>query len=165
MSFFTTTLRVFSRQLHICLFALLALTSLGAYAAGGGSSGPAIVNGHPNYFTMKPVFVVNILDGDDLRFMQVAIDLMSMDAASIQAVQDHQAPIRHELLMLFAHRDITEVLGMQQREDLRKQALVRIQETLKKYANIDSAGKAKTEEGEEYLTGIQEVLFTSYVIQ
>ena len=162
--FTTSILRLFCRHLRSTAFVLLALTSISVHAAGGGG-GPTFTNGQPNYFTMKPVFVVNILDGDDLRFMQIAIDLMSMDVAAINAVQQHEAPIRHELLMLFAHRDITEVIGAQQREQLRQQALSRIQETLKKYADIDSVSKDKTEEGAEYPTGIQEVLFTNYVIQ
>ena len=161
--FITTARHLLCHRFRMTAFVLLTLTSIGAHAAG--SSGPTFTNGKPNYFSMNPVFTVNILDGDDMRFMQIAIDLMSMDIEAINATQEHEAPIRHELLMLFAHRDITEVVGVQQREKLRQEALTRIQETLKKYAGIDSVGKDKTEEGQEYPTGIQEVLFTNYVIQ
>ena len=97
--------------------------------------------------------------------MQIKISLMSMDADAIAAVEKHMAPIRHELLMIFTHRDISEVMGIQAREALRQQALTSVQEVLMKHAEIDSAGKNTTEEGTEYPTGVQELLFTSFVIQ
>ncbi len=146
------------------LFIALALSSVNVIAGGGGG-GPSITDGAANYYTIEPAIVVNILDGNDLRFMQIAIDVMSMDSEAINAMQDHQAPIRHELIMLFAHRDISEVLGLQQREQLRQEALSRIQEALVKYADIESSAKGETEEGKKYPLGIQEVLFTNFVIQ
>jgi len=151
------------QKLGKILLLSLMLSSTTSYAAG--SSGPVITNGKANYFTLEPAFVVNIIDGSSMRFMQLAIDLMSMDSLAIQAVQDHRAPIRHELLMMFAHRDIAEVMGLKQREKLRQEALEKIQETLAKYAEIDSSGTAETEEGLKYPTGVQEVLFTNFVIQ
>ncbi len=163
-SFQTPRSSHFFQQFSKLLTLILMLTCSTSYAAGGGSA-PAITDGKANYFTLEPAFVVNILDGRKTRFMQLALDLMSMDSLAIQAVQDHRAPIRHELLMLFAHRDISEVIGLQQREKLRKEALEKIQATLSKYADIDSSGTAETEDGHNYPTGIQEVLFTNFVIQ
>ena len=153
------------QQLSKIVFLALMLVSTSSFASGGGGGSASITDGKANYFTLEPAFVVNILDGQNMRFMQLALDLMSMDSKAIEAVQDHRAPIRHELLMLFTHRKISEVIGLQQREKLRKEALELIQVTLAKYADIDSNGKAETEDGHKYPTGIQEVLFTNFVIQ
>ena len=153
------------QQLSKTLALALMLISSTSFASGGGGGSAAITDGKANYFTLEPAFVVNIMDGRNMRFMQLAMDLMSMDSEAIQAIQDHRAPIRHELLMMLAHRDISEVMGLQQREKLRKEALELIQATLAKYADIDSNGKAETEDGHKYKAGIQEVLFTNFVIQ
>ncbi len=155
----------FFQHLSKALILTLSLVSSASYASGGGGGGADISDGKANYFTLEPAFVVNILDGQNMRFMQLALDLMSMDSKAIEAVQDHRAPIRHELLMLFTHRNMSEVIGLQQREKLRKEALELIQATLTKYADINSNGKAETEDGHKYKTGIQEVLFTNFVIQ
>ena len=56
-------------------------------------------------------------------------------------------------------------MGIQAREGLRQEALQKVQAVLMKHAEIDSAGKNTTEEGTEYPTGVQELLFTSFVIQ
>lgn len=153
---------VLNAQPRILLFFLL-LASSTAHAVGGG--GAAIENGKTNYFTIEPAFVVNVLDGRQLRFLQVAVDIVSMDSNAIEALQDHRAPIRHELLMLFAHRELAEVMGLQQREELRQAALQRIQEALLKYADIKPDATAKDKDGNKYPTGVQDVLFTSFVIQ
>jgi len=151
-------------KISIALALVFTLSSPTIHASGGGSSS-GITDGQANYFTLEPAFVANIIDGRKLRYMQVGLDLMSMDSHAIQAVQDHHAPIRHELLMLFTHLEISDVMGMQQREHLRQEALKRIQDTLLKYAGINSKDKVATDDGKKYRTGIQEVLFTSFVIQ
>lgn len=145
-----------------CAVLLMAL-AFSANAAGGG--GPVYTSGQANYYEMKAPFTVNILDKKRMRFMQIKISLMSMDADAIAAVEKHMAPIRHELLMMFTHRDISEVMGIQAREGLRQEALQKVQAVLMKHAEIDSAGKNTTEEGTAYPTGVQELLFTSFVIQ
>ncbi len=151
---------ILNAQPRMLLFFLL-LTSSTAHAVGGAT----IENGKTNYFTIEPAFVVNVVDGRQLRFLQVAVDIVSMDSNTIEAVQDHRAPIRHELLMLFAHRELAEVMGLRQREELRQAALQRIQEALLKYADIKPDATAKDKDGNKYPTGIQDVLFTSFVIQ
>jgi len=143
---------------------MIALTFT-ANASSGGGEGNSYVAGHANYYDINPPFTVNVLDKDRLRFMQITVNLMAMDADTIPAVEKHMAPIRHELIMLFAHRDISEVMGIQAREELRKQALERVRHVLEQRAHIDSNGQGTTEDGKTYLTGVQELLFTSFVIQ
>lgn len=138
------------RLLHKISIALiifvLALASSAIHASeeGGGSTG--VIDGEVNYVPLEPAFVVNILDGNNMRFMQLELNLMSIDSHAIQAVQEHHAPISHELLMLFAHRDLSEALGLEQRELLRKEALKRIQDVLIQYAGISSKDQATIED-------------------
>ena len=134
---------------HIIKFCLsqlllfLILLSPTAHAASEEGGGKSIENGKTNYVALEPAFVVNVLDGTNIRFMQVQLDVVSEDSAAIEALQDHHAPIRNNLLLLLADRDISEVLGLQQREKLRRAALKEIQQTLLKYADIKSDGSAK----------------------
>lgn len=163
---YKTRNRVLKRVHRGALAIALALACGAAQAVSSGGSGDGgIQDGKVNYHTIEPAFVVNIIDGNLLRFMQVAVDIVSMDSEAIAAIEDHRAPIRHELLMLFAHRHISEVLGPQQRQQLRRQALERIQATLAEYADIPSNAKQQDAEGNNYPTGVQDVLFTNFVIQ
>lgn len=146
-------------------FAILIIAMAFTANAAGGGGGSSYTSGKANYFELPAPFTVNILDKRRMRFMQISINLMSMDADAIAAVQTHMAPIRHELLMLFTHRDISEVMGIQAREALRSEALQKVQGILTNLAHIDSKGEHTTEEGTKYLTGVQELLFTSFVIQ
>ena len=160
----TTKLR---HALHIIPLLLAALCASNTYASEGGEGGGSnsAVTGKVNYFPIAPVFVVNIRDKNTLRFMQVGVDLMTMDADVVSAVQKNIAPIRHELLMLFSSRDIDEVLGTQAREKLRQEALVKVQEVLEHYADISTTKKVKGEDGKEVPSSVQQVLFTSFVVQ
>lgn len=153
---------------HLVLVLLLALLASGTVHAsgggGGGGSGSA-TTGQVNYFPMEPAFVVNVRDNNYMRFMQVGINLMTMDAEVVAAVQKHMAPIRHELVMLFSSRDINEVRAIETREKMRQEALAKIQSVLEHYAGISPSKKVAGADGKEVPSSVQEVLFTSFVIQ
>lgn len=153
---------------RLALLLLAALCSGGAGASSGGGEGggsASVATGKVNYFPITPAFVVNIQDNNSLRFMQIGINLMTMDAEVVAAVQKHMAPLRHELVMLFSSRDISEVLSTEAREKMRQEALTKIQGVLERYADIPASKKVKSEDGKEHPSSVQEVLFTSFVIQ
>jgi flagellar FliL protein len=166
MKFSARPARRHKTRLALLLLAALCSGNLSANSGGGegGGSGGG-TTGKVNYLPLEPAFVVNIQDNNSLRFMQVGIDLMTMDAEVVAAVQKHIAPIRHELLMLFSSRDISEVLTTEAREKLRQEALTKIQGVLEHYADISASKKVKGEDGKEFPSSVQEVLFTSFVIQ
>lgn len=162
----SSTIRPLRHKTRLALLLITALASGAAFASGGGGeSGGGVATGKVNYFPIDPAFVVNIQDNDSLRFMQIGLNLMTMDAEVVEAVKKHMAPIRHELVMLFSSRDINEVLTAQAREKLRQEALVKIQGVLEHYADIPATKKVKSEDGKEHPSSVQEVLFTSFVIQ
>lgn len=163
-----TTIRHPRHTTRLALLLLTALASGASFASGGGGEGGGgggVATGKVNYFPIDPAFVVNIQDNNSLRFMQIGLNLMTMDAEVVEAVKKHMAPIRHELVMLFSSRDINEVLTAQAREKLRQEALVKIQGVLEHYADIPVTKKVKSEDGKEHPSSVQEVLFTSFVIQ
>ena len=166
MKFLARPVISLQRRFYLCLWVMFCASS--AFASGGGGGGGArggAVTGKVNYLPLEPAFVVNIQDERSLRFMQLSLNLMTMDAEVVAAVKKHMAPIRHELLMLFSSRDINEVLTVQARENLRKEALAKVQFVLEKYAHISASHKAKDAEGKEFPSSVQEVLFTSFVVQ
>lgn len=144
---------------------LLLLWISSVSASGGGSSGPAYVTGKHNYFAMTPAFVVNLRDGDMLRFMQVTIQMMSFDAAVIEALQQHNAPLRHEILLLLSEQDASAMYKPQQRIKVQKEALSVAQAVLDKYAGIGPNDTAQDLEGKKHPSSIQELYFTDLVIQ
>ncbi len=152
------------RATQLVLLLMAAFCTNNVFAAGGGGASAA-TTGKVNYFPIEPAFVVNIQDNRSIRFMQIGVNLMTMDAEVVTAVQKHMAPIRHELIMLFSSRELSEVMSPPAREVLRQEALLKIQEVLGKYADISISKKAKDPEGKEHPSSVQEVLFTSFVIQ
>jgi flagellar FliL protein len=162
----TTPQRHHKTRLALLLLAALCSGGAAAVSSGGEGGGSAsVATGKVNYFPIAPAFVVNIQDNNSLRFMQIGINLMTMDAEVVAAVQKHMAPLRHELVMLFSSRDISEVLSTEAREKMRQEALVKIQGVLERYADIPVSKKVKGEDGKEHPSSVQEVLFTSFVIQ
>jgi len=140
----------------------LAVSNANAAATGGGS----FEAGKANYFNIDKPFVVNIRDGaGGLRFMQIGINLMTMDAAVVTAVEKHLAPIKHELIMLFSQQQFKKVTSRGAREQLRKNALAQVQSVLQEYANIAPDKKLKNEDGEQYLSSVQDLFFTNFIIQ
>ncbi len=148
----------------LLFFALLmfAASNANAAASGGGS----VETGKANYFNIDKPFVVNIRDGTGgLRFMQIGINLMTMDADVVAAVEKHLAPIKHELIMLFSHQQFKQVTSRGAREQLRKDALARVQSVLQKYADITPNKKIKGEDDKQYLSSVQDLFFTNFIIQ
>lgn len=156
----------FRQQLISFLFVLLACATFTASAAGGGGGGGGFETGKANYFDMGNPFVVNIVDGPSrLRFLQVNVNLMTKDAKVIEAVNQHLAPIKHELVMLFAEQKMSEVTSRTAREQLRLNALSKVQFVLEKYAGITAEKKVKDSNGEAHPSGVQDLFFTSFIIQ
>ncbi|MDZ4262661.1 MAG: flagellar basal body-associated FliL family protein [Pseudomonadota bacterium] len=157
--------RHFLRFASLFLLAILCVNVAVASGGGGGGAASGATTGKVNYLPLEPAFVVNIQDNQSLRFMQLSLNVMTMDAEVVAAVNKHMAPIRHALLMLFSSRNINEVLTTQARENLRQEALVKVQGVLEHYAHISVGSKVKDAEGKEFPSSVQEVLFTSFVIQ
>lgn len=143
---------------------LVLMASMGAHAAGGGGA-PAGGIGIHNYVPLNPAFVVNLRDGDALRFMQATIQVMTYDTKVIEALQTHAAPIRHELMLLLSDQTVSGMYNVAHRTKVQEAALAVVQNILAKYAGIKTSDQVADAEGKQHPSSVKELYFTQMVIQ
>lgn len=102
------------------------------------------------YYAIDPPFVVNFADQNQMRFLQVTIEVMAYDPAVIDAVKHHMPVIRNNLVMLLSSQDAKTLFTLQGKEGLRTKVLEAIQQVLEKRTGSK---------------GVQDVYFTSFVMQ
>ncbi len=102
------------------------------------------------YEALDPPFVVNFYDQEQLRFLQVSVELQVRDEQVSQAVEHHLPVIRNNLVMLFSSQQLADLASREGKEKLRTAALEEIRKVLK-------------DESEN--PGVQALYFTSFVMQ
>jgi flagellar FliL protein len=102
------------------------------------------------YLPMDPPFVVNFRDGDSLRYLQVAVTLMSHDPRAIEAAKSADPVIRDALVSLFSNQEYAVISNAAGRQKLQEQALQAVRK-------IVDARLGKP--------GISALYFTSFVMQ
>ena len=103
------------------------------------------------YYPIRPAMVLNYRDErGKMRFLQVAVDVMSRDPKALENVQSHLPRIQNDLINLFNSKNFAQIEDIKQRDSLRAEALTIIQNVLYQ------------ESGDP---GIEAVLFTNYVTQ
>lgn len=102
------------------------------------------------YYALSPAFVVNFAVSGRQRFLQTDISLLLRDTDVSAALEFHMPVIRNALVMLFSAQDFETLQTPEGKEALREQALTTVQTVLQK-----EIGK----------TGVEQVLFTSFVMQ
>lgn len=75
------------------------------------------------YLPMDPPFVVNFRDGDSLRYLQVAVTLMSHDPHAIEVAKSADPVIRDALVSLFSNQEYAVISQAAGRQKLQDQAL------------------------------------------
>lgn len=132
------------RKIYSGLLVVLlgCLANLAVAAGGGGPTSP--------YYSLKPPFVVNVVDGERVRHMQITTQLHATDIALVSHLESHKPAIQHALVMLFSGKSVGEIKTVQGKEKLRQEALAAVQQVMK-----DSIGD----------TIIDEVYFTEFIIQ
>lgn len=104
----------------------------------------------PVYLSLDPPFVVNFQYGSGVRYLQVAVEVMSRDPKGIEAVQQHMPAIRNNLVLLFSSLDFESISTREGKEKVRASVLDDIQKLLQ-----ENTGEP----------GIEAVYFTSFVMQ
>jgi flagellar protein FliL len=146
------------KLLMLLIVAMLALTTAGAGAwwwrhasthtsAAKSASHPA----PPLYLALDPPFVVNFESEQLVRFLQITVQLMSRDPATIELLKSNDPVIRNDLLMLFANQKYTVLATRDGKEALRGEALASVRKVL-------TAGGGHPER-------LEAVYFTSFVMQ
>lgn len=102
------------------------------------------------YHALEPAFVVNLADGDTVRYLQADVQLMTRDADTLAALELHAPALRNRLLLLFSQQTSAQLAQRSGKERLQEKALKEVQAVLK-----SEKGPAK----------VEAVYFTSLVTQ
>lgn len=104
----------------------------------------------PIYVELGDPFVVNFIQGNQVRYLQVRIEAMTRDPEIPRAIASHLPRIRHNLVFMFSAFDYVSLASVDGKTEVRDRALEEIQMVLQ-----EETGKA----------GIEDVYFTSFVMQ
>ncbi len=144
----------------IAVAALVALTGGGGAAwlflARGGASAKheaprAEAPKPPIFVALDPPFVVNFEAEQQVRFLQITVQLMSRDPATIELLKANDPVVRNDLLLLFGNQKYAEVATLAGKEKLRAQALAAVRKVI-----AGAGGQADK---------LEAIYFTSFVMQ
>jgi len=102
------------------------------------------------YYALEPAFVVNLADTDSVRYLQADVQLMTRDAGTRAALEQHAPAIRNRLLLLFGQQSAADLSQRSGKEGLERQALAEVRSVL---------------DGEGAPDKVEAVYFTSLVTQ
>jgi len=102
------------------------------------------------YIKIEPPFVVNVDDGETLRFLQVNTELQFSDALAQPIIEKHMPAIRHAMIMLLSGQPAKEIKTPKGKETLRMAALEKVQ-------------KVMTDNTERPV--VEAIYFTGFIIQ
>lgn len=100
-----------------------AAGSGGASAAGGAASPAA------NIFALDP-FIVNIYDGQELRYLKVKVELEMVGPAIKNEIEGRLAPIRDSILILLSAKTLQDIQDVQGKNALKDEILGAINKNL-----------------------------------
>lgn len=115
----------------------------GAAPEGGGHGGAAA--GVSTVFTLEP-FIVNIYDGQDLRYLKVKVELEMTNPAIKPELEMNLAAIRDAVLVVLSTKTLQEVQDIQGKNQLREELLTAI-------SKVVAQGK------------VSKIYFTDFVVQ
>jgi flagellar FliL protein len=97
----------------------------GAQAAGGKAGAPAAggaVSPAANIFPLEP-FIVNIYDGQELRYLKVKVELEMAGPAVKTEIEGRLAPIRDSVLILLSAKTLQDIQDVQGKNALKDEIL------------------------------------------
>ena len=105
----------------------------------------------PIYLALDPAFVVNFQADQVVRFLQISIEVMSRDQATLDLLKNNDPVVRNDLLILLANQKYAAIATPAGKEQLRADALAAIRKDL-----VQAGGDPKR---------LEAVYFTSFVMQ
>ncbi len=109
-----------------------------------------LVHGEPVYIKLGDPFIVNFMAGEQIRYLQVGIEVMSRDPDVEKDIETHMPVIRNNLVMLFSGLDFETISSVEGKQKIREQALHEVQKILEEQTGYK---------------GIEDLYFTSFVMQ
>jgi flagellar protein FliL len=107
--------------------------------------------GPPLFLALDPPFVVNFDSEQSVRFLQITVQLMSRDPATIDMLKTNDPVVRNDLLLLFGGQKYAQLATREGKEALQAQALAAVRKVL------EGAGG--------HPERVEAVYFTSFVMQ
>jgi len=132
------------------LFFTGALSGGGAENADESQAEPVEVSQVAIYHHFSEPFTVNFETKAGLRFLQIEMEAMSYSQAAVDSLITHMPVIRNNTILLLSNQNYTDLVSRTGKDALRTQVRETIQKVL-----IERTG----------VPGIEEVFFTSFVIQ
>jgi flagellar FliL protein len=105
----------------------------------------------PLYVGLDPPFVVNFEGEQLVRFLQITVQVMTRDPATVEILKANDPVLRNDLLLLFANQKYEVVAARAGKEKLRSDALIAIR-------HVVELGGGKPEH-------VENIYFTSFVMQ
>ena len=124
---------------------------LGHRAPKTAAAAPPTPAGPPLYVALDPPFVANFQGDQQVRFLQISVQIMTHDQKTVEALKAADPIIRNDLLLLFSNQKATDLATNDGKEKLRAAALAAVRKVL-----ADNGGKPEK---------LDAVLFTTFVMQ
>jgi len=97
--------------------------------AGGHGGAPAAGGAAANIFPMEP-FIVNIYDGQELRYLRVKVEFETATADAKTEIEMRQAPLRDAILVLLTTKTLQDIQDLQGKNQLRDEIMVAVNKIL-----------------------------------
>jgi flagellar protein FliL len=131
-------------------YLLMPAARPGARGAAAAAAAPAPA-GPAQYLALDPPFVVNFQADQLVRFLQVSVQVMSRDPATLALLKANDPVVRNDLLMLFANQKYSQIGSREGMEQLRAEALTTTRNVLAR-----AGGRPER---------LEALYFTSFVMQ
>jgi flagellar FliL protein len=96
-----------------------------APAAGGHGAAPAAGGPSANVFALEP-FIVNIYDGQELRYLKVKVELEMVGPTVKGEIEAKLAPIRDAVLVLLSAKTLQDIQDVQGKNTMKEEILAAI---------------------------------------
>jgi flagellar protein FliL len=110
-----------------------------------------VVKGPPIYLGLDPPFVVNFEADQSVRFLQITVEVMSRDQATLDLLKANDPVVRNDLLLLFGNQKYATISTSLGKEKLRGDSLEAVRKVV-----ASSGGKPEL---------VENIYFTSFVMQ
>jgi flagellar protein FliL len=116
-----------------------------------GKKGAAKHKEPAQYVRLDPPFVVNFEAKGLMRFLQVAVEVMTRDPETVELIKKNDPMIRNDLILLFGNQQYESISTREGKELLRAEALKVVAKII-----AEEGGKADK---------VEQLYFTSFVMQ